>query len=525
MTCKGHERSSESSTLHSTEAGATNGAQIAHAMQYYRELFTRAGVEIREGAATSGAQGTAARHIILVQTQGYVPVCPLRTDAQDSDDALRGWVRGGLTDTGGQTFYVLETAMAFARMGRRVTILAQRFGDAPAVVQWVPGVDIVRIPPAGIAAGTQQFSFVRKEDLYATIDPMAIDAIAVARLVGAQGIVGNYADGGAIALRIARALSIPMIFIAHSLGYTKMMRFGFDPKNPERFFAQQSEEVASLNFKARIDVESEVIRATDYIVSNSPEELEVFQKNYGIPVRRHEVLPAGVAAAFYRAQETTPDDDFPRQYGLTPGSYFVGWGRLGRMKNVPTQVEILKTLRERYPSTYATVKLAIVGGDPAKPEPGEEELVAQDLAAMLKKTGLKLGDDVVRIPSLNHERIAKLATHALGYVGTQTFEPFGMAAAENLAAGAGITVVSERAGIANWLKDRVSGVLIDPLDPADAASKIHEALADRARRTAMVRAGVEVAKGFTWDGIAARQAQILDMLRGCRATCTQKDDV
>jgi glycosyltransferase involved in cell wall biosynthesis len=481
------------------------------AYQYYKDQLKKYGIKTYESEDTD-TSGKAER-IVLVQTQGYVPVKPYVQGESDLNERDRGWVRGGLTDTGGQTFYVLETALAFARMGRHVTILAQRFDDDPVVVNWAPGVDIVRISPAGIASSEDEFPFVRKEDLYFTLDKMSIDAIAVAKLVGAQGIVGNYADGGVVALNIAKDLDIPMIFIAHSLGYTKMTRFGFKPDKAESFFANPTDEVRSLNFKERMDAEIEVIHGTNYIVSNSPEEKSVFENGYGITVTNHEVLPAGVAQSFYDAYETKPSDELAESYGLTPNKYFLGWGRIAQMKNVPAQVEILAELRKLEPGKYDDVKVVIVGGNPESPEGEEEIAVAKDMEEVLNKTGLKLGKDVVRIASLSHDKIAALASYSLGYLGTQTFEPFGMAAAESMAAGVGITAVSDRAGIANWIEDNVSGVLIDPVNANSAANKINAVLKDDVKFKNIVSEGVKVAAQFTWDAIAGRQAAILDDLR------------
>lgn len=480
--------------------------------QYYKEQLTKFGVKICPEAEADHKRSGAQR-IVLVHTQGYVPVRPFLSNGIGMDEEERGWVKGGHTDTGGQTFYVLETALAFARMGRQVTILAQRFGDDPVVVKWTEGVDIIRIPPAGIAAKEDEFPFVRKEDLYFTLDRMSVDAVAVARLVGAQGVIGNYADGGEVALNIARELEIPMIFIAHSLGYTKMMRFGFDPADPDKFFENPTEEVRNLNFKERIEAEVRAIKGADYVISNSPEEKEVFKNRYGITVPHHEVLPAGVSDSFYRARENKPSDELAREYGLEPGKYLLGWGRIAQMKNIPAQISILGALREQQPGKYDDVKLVIVGGNPDNPQGNEEVAVAEDLEMTAKYCGMKFGQDVVRIPSQPHEKIAALAAHAIGYIGTQTFEPFGMAAAENLAAGVGITIISQRAGIANWLKDNGGALLIDPENPRRAAREIHEVLSDDGRRQVIVNTGVKVAEQFTWDAIARRQGAILDKIR------------
>jgi len=472
-------------------------------LAYYRQLLTDAGVPLYD--KQNQAEGRVDR-IVLGHTQGYVP------------DEPNGWVDLGLTDTGGQTAYVLETAKEFARDGRQVTILAQLFGDAPPVVKWSENVTIVRIPPAGIAANQRETPFVRKEDLYAHMHTMSPDAVAVAMLVGAQGTIGNYADGGLASLAVAEELGIPFVFIAHSLGQEKVGKLGRSVDDPAQYHTRD------FWFGHRRWAELAAIRGANFIASNSPEEATSFEELYHVHVPNQVAMPAGVTQIYYDAQkiedpsEAILQSELLSTHGLKKGKFFVSWGRVAVSKNIPGQVEVLAELKRQFPETYRDHKLVIIGGNPkAYEDTDEEAIVEPDLQKMVQQyvaDGVLSEGDVIRIGSLKHDVIVQMAALAAAYVGTQKSEPFGMAPAENMALGKSLTIISQHAGISRWIKHGVNGLLIDPKNPAESARVIHGVLSHPESLQSIVDGGVKVAADFTWGGIARQQAALLDAIAG-----------
>lgn len=509
----------------------TSWVKDSYAFEYYRNLFRKNDVKIVDDNAPKNR--SRINHIFYIQSQGFMPTTKYLPTALHLPLEERGWVKSGV-DTGGQTFYSLDEAYTLAKMGKAVTIIAQRFSSAPTYLRWYTDetsggyVDIVRIPAGGIIKGEERYGFVRKEDLYHMLPWMARDTVAVAMLRGADAFIGGYADGGVIATVASGSLGVPSIFIAHSLGPAKLRRVGLDPDNPGSYF------VDCYNFADRIWAERRAFLSADFIISNTPEEAKAFDELYGIHVQRHKMQPAGVNRIFFDAAENIRNipaearsaaDALRRSYGLEVDQFFMSWGRIAEGKNIPAQAEMLATLRRMFPAEYDNVKMVIVGGNPACPR-GEERLEAEKLRSLMERYDLKDGKDVIRIGNLPHDVIAALAKDAIAYLGTQLLEPFGMAAAEMLALnGNGFVVVPQVAGISQWLdqinaKDAV--VTIDlASEPGSraistekfesAARTIHQFRIDKPRRNKAINNGAQIANRYLrWEQIAGGKLDILE---------------
>jgi uridine kinase len=94
----------------------------------------------------------------------------------------------------------------------------------------------------------------------------------------------------------------------------------------------------------------------------------------------------------------------------------------------------------------------------------------------------------------------------------QHLEPFGMGAAE--AMGAGLpTLISSAAGITRWLEDGTHALFVRPDDPAGAAEKLVELIADPAARKRLATQGrAKAIDDFSWTGIAARIGRVFERL-------------
>lgn len=405
--------------------------------------------------------------IFIVQTQGYLPKVLFDGNSGGLSPFERGWVQSDI-DTGGQTYYVLDQSMALAKLGRRVIILGQRFGNFPEYLPWYKNrtsggaVEIIRIPAGGIKQGpdgretTKTYPFIRKEDLYPHLHDMSVDATAIAMLRGAYAFIGGYADGGVIAVAAAHALGRPSAFIAHSMGLRKLELLGYDQRDPLSYYEP------SMWFGPRLQAERAAFLDSSVVVPNSPEEEEAFGTTYGIDVPNHRLLTPGINRLFFHDNrigmnaEMWTARNLMKKNQLEEGRFFISWGRITPSKNLPGQVRILGELRRIYPGEYDDVKLVIIGGNPESPKAEEVEEMRK-ISAVAEAYGLEVGysGDIVRIGDLQHGVIAFLAGEALAYLGTQTHEPFGMVPAEMLSiGGSGFVAVSKVAGFAKWLSNQ-----------------------------------------------------------------------
>lgn len=497
--------------------------QAAFPRAYYQSLL---------GAPPAVAERSVAgaTHLLYVQTQGVMPVHPFVPDTTLPVEA-RGWVAAGV-DTGGQTFYALDEARAFADAGAHVTMIAQRFGHAAPFLRWYTDpasggwVDIVRVPAGGVRQRRTEYPFVPKEKLYPRLAGMAEDVAAIGALRGAQVVVGGYADGGVIATAIGSRLAIPVAFVPHSLGVPKMDNLGYDPRNPAHLFD------AKFWFGHRLWAEHAALLGADVVFANTPDEPEMVSSRYGIVHPRHVFEPPGVSEVFLEAGRdpaTLPEAarraaaQLLASHGLQPENFLMSWGRIVVAKNIPGQVRVLGELRRLAPEIYGHTKLVIVGGNPSNPQ-GEELVERRRIAEAMEEYGLVAGRDVVSIGDLTHDVIAALASRAIAYLGTQWLEPFGMSAAEMMAlGGAGFVVIPEVSGFAKWLHEQGAqgaAVLLDlarPVDGqvdgrvqyADAARRIHGFRADASRVRSNIRRGADLAGvRLRWNAIARRKLDL-----------------
>jgi glycosyltransferase involved in cell wall biosynthesis len=88
-------------------------------------------------------------------------------------------------------------------------------------------------------------------------------------------------------------------------------------------------------------------------------------------------------------------------------------------------------------------------------------------------------------------------------------EGFGMVAAEAMACGVPI-VASRIAAIPEVVLDEETGLLVEPGDPVDLASKLRLLLGDPARRRCLGRAGAKHVQQYRWDRLADGLIEVLN---------------
>ena len=95
-------------------------------------------------------------------------------------------------------------------------------------------------------------------------------------------------------------------------------------------------------------------------------------------------------------------------------------------------------------------------------------------------------------------------------------EGFGMVAAEAMACGVPV-VASRIAAIPEVVLDEKTGLLVEPGDPVDLASKLRLLLGDPSRRRCLGRAGTKHVQQYRWDRLAD---ELVEDLKGESATLT-----
>ncbi len=383
-------------------------------------------------------------------------------------------------DTGGQTGYVLQLARELGRHRRvrRLDLVTRLIADPDLSADYArpeePLEGTARI--VRLACGPKRY--LAKEKLWPHLQDLT-DALL--HHIGAQrelpdAIHGHYADGGLVATRVAKALGIPLIYTAHSLGRFKRERViaaGMKPRRADSHF----------HFRERIEAEEETLENADIVVAGT----------------RHEVQQQYVRYDHY---------DTETMHVIPPGC------DLERLSSRPTPAGLrqLKDMTTRFltdPRKPALILLArpdpqknVAAAIRAFAEPGLRETanlflvigLRQSLAEAppaLRGYYLDLLQEIdahdlygsVAYPR-QHSRETVEALFRLAYrtrgllLAPSLHENFGLTLVE--AAAAGVPVVCSGAGGMRDVMDNCGhGLIVDPGDPQAFAAAIAGLLADR----------------------------------------------
>ena len=204
-----------------------------------------------------------------------------------------------------------------------------------------------------------------------------------------------------------------------------------------------------------------------------------------------EVTPFGIDLEQFRSQ---PVDSL-----FEPDDMVIGTVKtLEEKYGIEYLIKAFSLLKHRHPDQ--SLKLLIVGG-------GSQELY---LKRMTRDLGLA-ADTVFagRVPHMETPRYQNMVTIS---VTLSDSESFGVAVLEASACAKPV-VVSNVGGLPEVVADGVTGFVVEPRDPEQAANAIERLLADQELREKMGKAGRErVRRLYSWDQSVRQMVQIYDTM-------------
>lgn len=433
--------------------------------------------------------------------------------------SIHGLIRGSNlelgrdADTGGQSKYVLELAMALGACPEisRVDLLTRRVVDPEVNDDYANpleplgnGVQIVRLD-----AGPEEY--IRKEELWESLDTFADNALNYFReLKLVPNIIhSHFADAGYIGVRLANQLGLPLVHTGHSLGRVKRRRLLATGLK----LAQIEER---YNISQRIQAEEDTLGSAELVITSTSQEIEEQYALYDhYQPEQMRVIPPGTDLEFFQPPDGSENQsriasELKRFLREPEKPVILALSRPDERKNLATLVEAYgesETLQEM-------ANLVIVAGN-------RDDIHDMDSGAQNVLTELLLLFDQYnlygRVAYPKHHQPDEVpvlyrltaASHGV-FINPALTEPFGLTLIEAAASGLPI-VATEDGGPTDIIGNCKNGYLIDPLDIEAIAATLIQVLKDRKAWHRLAENGLKgVRKHYSWP---AHAKEYLDQLR------------
>jgi sucrose-phosphate synthase len=403
-------------------------------------------------------------------------------------------------DTGGQTGYILQLARALGSSPRvrRMDLVTRLIEDPDLSPDYAQREELIEGKARIIRLPCGPKRYLLKEKLWRYMQEL-IDATL--QYIHQQGelpdaIHGHYADGGLVATRVAKALGIPLIYTAHSLGRFKRERViaeGLKPRVAD----------ARFQFRDRIEAEEETLENADIVVAGTNHEVMqqyVRYDHYNTETMR--VIPPGLDI---ERMASPPTSAGARQLKDITTRFLVDdrkpalilLARPDPQKNVAAAVRSFaeSSLREKANLILFIGLRSTLGEAPPAMRDYYLQLLQQIDSYDLYGS--------IAYPK-QHTREAVEALYRLAYrtkgvlLAPSLHENFGLTLVE--AAAAGVPVVSSGAGgMRDVMENCGHGLIVDPADPQAFAAAIDSLLTDRTLwRKFSINGQREAIRRYTW---------------------------
>lgn len=414
------------------------------------------------------------KRILMVSTHGY----------------FEGNPSFGRADTGGQIVFVIELSKALAKFGYKVDILSRQFEDFEEIEQLNEHVRIVRIP----CGGNQ---FIPKEYLVEYL-PELIDGFekyCLENQLKYDFIDSHYWDAGFVGTKLASIFNIPHIFTPHSLGMWKEMRMR-QSSAEEGVEINEADFEEKYNFKYRNATEKAIMESVNRVIATASEMEKAIKEEYEISAEKITVITPGFFPDKYRRMDKNSLSEAINKYKL-PARFVLAAGRISPTKGYDLLIKAFKYVAQELPE----VKLVLAIGSH---EPSEVEK-RNEFARLAESLGL-----ADRTQYYGHiKELEAFYNAAEVMVMPSIYEPFGMVAIEAMACGTP-AVVTEWAGLSDFLTDGQDALVVDPLNTKALAEAILQLLKDKPLYEEIARKGYEKAYSvFTWERIAESTLKII----------------
>ncbi|ACC74332.1 glycosyltransferase family 1 protein [Paraburkholderia phymatum] len=381
-------------------------------------------------------------------------------------------VAGGV-DSGGQNIYVAHVARQLQRSGHQVDVFTRRDRALLPAISNMDGVRVIHVP----AGPPLQLP---KEQLLPYMGEFSDFLIGFFRRERTPYHVmhANFFMSGLAGLKVKRVLGVPLVTTFHALGRVRRVHQGSDDGFPDE----------------RFDIEDELVRHSDAIIAECPQDEADLVELYRADPVRIEIVPCG-----FDAEEFHPLNRDAARHALGwPRKAFIvlQLGRIVQRKGIDNVIRGVGVLKSQH---GIDARLYVVGGNSDTPNEFATPEIAR-LRGVAREAGVEPATTFVG--RRGRESLREFYSAANVFVTTPWYEPFGITPVEAMACGTPV-IGANVGGIRFSVREGETGWLVPPRDPAALAMRLAALQRDPALARRMGEAGLARAQAeFTWSGVA-----------------------
>ncbi len=378
-------------------------------------------------------------------------------------------VTPGMRSAGGMSVYLRRVSPLLAARGVCVDIFTRSHeAGGPELLNIGPGVRVIHV-----AGGPANLS---KE----LVPPHLPEVLGGVRsFVDGEGlgydlVHSHYWLSGWVGAQLAQHLSVPHVVTYHTIGLVKEAAY-VAPESSERKVA-----------------EAGMAASADHMVAFTEEEAETLRLLYGLDQSRLHVAPGGVDLDTFHPLDP---GEARERLGLPSNERVVLYvGRLDPFKGPDV---LMRAMAE-----VPTARLVVVGGA------GADDAGVIWLRRVAAEAGVQ--DRVTWRAAVPQDELPSYYAAADLLAVPSFHESFGLVALEAMACGTPV-VASRGGGLQAAVVDGSTGCLVEGHEAATYAACLNELLGDDDRRREMGQAAVQWARGFSWEGVAAKLLSAYDL--------------
>ncbi|MCF6158487.1 MAG: glycosyltransferase family 1 protein [wastewater metagenome] len=381
----------------------------------------------------------------------------------------------GSVDCGGQNIYINQLTKNLAALGYEIDIFTRRDNKhLPRIYEWIPGVRVIYVP-AGPA------KFIHKEELFPYMVQFTHFMLQFIKKNQKRYdiIHANFWMSGLVAMNLKRLLKIPFVITFHALGHVRRMHQRDADKFPEVRFA----------------IEEEIMKETDYIIAECPQDREdMIHLYHNADPEKITIIPCG-----FDPSELWPIKKNIARTALwfkSDEKLILHLGRMVPRKGVDNVIRSFSLFIKHY---NIDAQLIIGGGEALCPEVFTFPEIIR-LRTIASEEGIL--HKIHFTGQLNRNELKYYYSAADMFVTTPWYEPFGITPLEAMACGTPV-IGSNVGGIKYTVVDSETGFLV----PANCPEALAERIAclykrPALRKTLQKQAIKRVNDFFTWGKIA-----------------------